>query len=121
MIIKREYVPFCVLQNTDKEAWEIFEKAFNESYHKDNREEIKEMLLPQCLYQRDIGWCFRKIRDVIEGFNKLDKNKPYDNGLSYKDVNETKIVSWGEDGLIIHLICKFDGIENIVKIVEYKD
>jgi uncharacterized protein YacL (UPF0231 family) len=47
-----------------------------------------------------MGWCFGKIGDVIEGFEKLDKEKPYDNGLSYKDVNETRIVSCGKEGLV---------------------
>ena len=121
MIIKREYVPFCVLFNRDKEAWSIFEKAFEESYPKADRDRIMAMLLPQCLYQKDMGWCFNKLGDVIEGFEKLDKEKPYDNGLSYKDVNETEIVSCGDEGLVLYLICRFDGINNIVKIVKFED
>ena len=121
MIIKREYVPFCVLFNSDKEAQKIFEKAFEESYPKEDRDRIMAMLLPQCLYQKDMGWCFNKLGDVIEGFERLDKEKPYDNGLSYKDVNETEIVSCGDEGLVLHLICRFDGINNIVKIVKFED
>lgn len=121
MIIERKYVPFCVLFNRDKDAWAIFEKAFNESYPAEDRERIWPMIMPQCLYQRDMGWCFGKIGDVIEGFEKLDEEKPYDNGLSYKDVNETRIVSCGEEGLVLHLIYRFDGVENIVKIVEFED
>lgn len=121
MIIERKYVPFCVLFNRDQEAWSIFEKAFNASYPQEDRDRVWKMLSSQCLYQRDMGWCFNKLLDVIEGFERLDREKPYDNGLSYKDVNETEIVSWGEDGLVLHLICRFDGIYNIVKIVEFKD
>ena len=121
MIIERKYVPFCMLFHRDKEAWAIFEKAFNESYPVEDRERVWPMLMSQCLYQRDMGWCFGKLIDVIEGFEKLDKENPYDNGLSYKDVNETRIVSGGEDGLVLHLICRFDGIYNIVQIVEFKD
>ena len=79
------------------------------------------MLMPQCLYQREMGWCIKNIGDVIEGFERLDKEKPYDNCLSYKNVNDTEIVSCGEEGLILHLIHRFDGIKNIVKIVEFKD
>ena len=121
MIIERKYVPFCVLFNRDKEAWAIFETAFNKSYPKEDRDRIAAMLLSQCLYQREVGWCFGFLGDVIDGFEKLDKEKPYDNGLSYKDVNETEIVSWGDEGLVLHLIYRFDGIKNIVKIVEFKD
>ena len=57
----------------------------------------------------------------VEGFEKLDKEKPYDNGLSYKDVNKTESVSCGDEGLVLHLICRFDGIKNIVKIVKFED
>ena len=77
--------------------------------------------MPQCLYERDMGWCFSKLGDVLDGFAQLDKEKPYDNGFSYRDVNETRIVSCGEDGLVLQLICRFDGIYNIVKIVQFED
>ena len=121
MIIERKYVPFSVLFNRDPEAWQIFEKAFEESYPKEDWDRVLETLLPQCPYQRDIGWCFKKIGDVIEGFEKLDKEKPYDNGFSYKDVNETKIVSRDNDGFVLHLLCRIDGINNIVQIVKFED
>lgn len=121
MIIERKYVPFCVLRNRDKEAWEIFEKALNESYPREGRDRSIEMLLPQCLYQKQMGWGFKKLGDVIEGFEKLDKEKPYDNGLSYKDVNEVEIVSRGDGELVLHLIHRFDGIYHIVKIVKFED
>lgn len=118
MIIKREYVPFCVLFDRDKEARMIFEKAFNASYPKIDRKRIMKELLPQCSYQKDMGWCFNKIGDVIDGFERLDKEKPYDNGLTYNDVNEIQIVSKEEQCLVLHLICRFDGIDNIVQVVE---
>ena len=121
MIIEREYVPFCALRNRDEKAWKIFEKAFEESYPEEDRDRILEMLLPQCLYQRDMGWCFSKLGDVIEGFERLDKEKPYDNGLLYRDVNKTEIVFRDEEGLVIHLIYNFEGIDNIVQIVKFED
>ena len=31
------------------------------------------MLMPQCLYPKDMGWCFGKIGDVIDGFERLDR------------------------------------------------
>ena len=121
MIIKREYVPFCVLFNRDKEAWSIFKKAFEESYPENDRDQVMASLLPQCLYQKDMGWCFNKLGDVIEGFERLDKEKPYDNGFSYKNVNQTEIVDWDDRGFVLHLIHRFDGIDHIVKIVRFED
>ena len=120
MIIERQYVPFSVLFNTDKEAWNIFEKAFNESYPEHDRDRIMEMLLPQCLYQREMGWCFNKLVDVIEGFKKLDQERPYDNGFTYADSNISEIVEKYEDGVVIHLIHSFDGVRQIVKVIDFK-
>ena len=125
MIIERKYVPFCMLAHRDKEAWEIFEKAFNESYPVEDRDRIWDMLRPQCLAQKDMGWCFYKLGDVIEGFEKLDLEKPYDNGFTYKDVNETRIVSRSyeesEEGLTIALICRCEDVYNVVKFVRFED
>ena len=72
-------------------------------------------------YKRFLLLGLKRLVDVIEGFERLDKEKSYDNGLSYKDVNETEIVSCGDEGLVLHLICRFDGINNIVKIVNFED
>ena len=125
MIIERKYVPFCVLFNRDKEALEIFEKAFNASYREEDRGRIWEMLRAQCLYQKDMGWCFCKLGDVIDGFERLDREKPYDNGLSYKDVNEVKIVTRCDDemetDLTVALICRCEDVYNIVKLVSFED
>lgn len=121
MIIERKYVPFCVLFNRDKDAWTIFEKAFNETYPPNERNRIMEMLLPLCLYQKEMGWCFNKLGDVIEGFEMLDAERPYDNGFTYTDVNETDIVSCDNGVLTLHLVCRLDDIRNIVKIVKFED
>ena len=113
--------------NRDKEAWDIFEKAFNESYLEHDRERIFKMLSTQCLAQKDMGWCFSKIGDVIEGFERLDRERPYDNGFSYKDVNETRIISrcYDEDevknALTLALICRQENIYNVVTFVTFKD
>ena len=121
MIIERQYVPFGVLFNRDKEAWAIFENALKESYPSEELNRVMEMLMPQCLYQKDMGWCFNKLGDVIEGFERLDKEKPYDNGFFYKNVNQTEIVDWDDRGFVLHLIHRFDGIDHIVKIVRFED
>ena len=119
MVIERKYVPFSVLHNRDKESWKIFKKAFDASYPKEDHDRMLNILLHQCLYQKDMGWCFERLEEVINGFERLDKEKPYDNGFSYADVNETIIASRNEECLTLHLIHRFDGIDNIVQIVKF--
>ena len=93
MIIKREYVPFWKLKVDDKEAGEIFDKAFNESFaNYDGKEELYQRFMNLSLYQREMDWAFYKIGDLIDGFEKLDIEKPYDNGFDFSDVNKIEIV-----------------------------
>lgn len=121
MIIKREYVPFWKLKLDDKEAGDIFDKAFNESFADyDEKEELYQRFMNLSLYQREMSWAFHKIGDLVEGFEKLDKKKPYDNGFDLSDVNKVEIVMKNEESLTLHLMNKFEDTELIVKIVEVK-
>ena len=119
MIIERQYVSFNTLIQTDAKAKEIFIDAFNKSYHLEDRERAFNMLANQCLYQREMGWCFSNIGDIIDGFSKLDEEYPYDNGFLYCDVNDVEIAFKSDDELVIHLLYKFDGVKHIVKIQKY--
>ena len=119
MIIERKYVSFISLINTDEKAKEIFFNAFNKSYPPEDRERIFSILAYLCLYERDMGWCFKYLGDVIDGFSKLDIESPYDNGFSYSDVNDVEIAFKSDDELIIHLLHNFDGVKHIVKVEKY--
>lgn len=124
MIIERQFVPFGALKETDKEAWEIFVKAFNESYEKfdkERKERLFQALLPLSLYQRETSWCMNKLIDIIEGFEKLDREKPYDNGFDYESINKAYIVYKDEKSVILHLVNWFQGAETLVKVVEISD
>lgn len=50
------------------------------------------MAFGSVLYQREMEWCLDTIGDIIDGFEKLDEESPYDNGYSYEDVNDVDIV-----------------------------
>ena len=121
MIIKREYVTFRCLVSSGDEAGKIFIEKLHESYDKEVWERVWETLADQCLYQREMGWAFYKLGDVIEAFESLDNESPFDNGFSYEDVNDTEIVWRDEESVVIHLVCKRDGYANIVKVVTVED
>lgn len=119
MIIKREYVPFWKLKLDDIEAGEIFDKAFNESFaNYEGKEELYQRFMNLSLYQREMDWAFYKICDLVDGFEKLDIAKPYDNGFDFSDVNKIEIAWKNEESIRLHLINKFEDTELIVKVVE---
>ena len=120
MIIKRYYVPIWKLQKTDSMAGRIFDKAFNESFIGLSNDEYKDnayqYLTKQCLYEMNFDYTFNKISDVIHGFEYLDRNSPYDNGFTYKDVNKVEIVEADENIITLHLINVCEEVEQIVKV-----
>ena len=67
MIIKRCYVPFCKLKETDQEAIEFFDKVFNETYlwlsGKEKDMEYQK-LISQSLCQLDLENEFSKFIEV---------------------------------------------------------
>lgn len=118
MIIERKFVKFGILCERDPKAKEIFMKAFNESYREEVKEEMWANLYYQCLYERDMAWCFGKIADVIDGFELLDKSEPYDNGLTFDDITSVEIAEKEEDFLILNLLNIFYGEKQIVKRIK---
>lgn len=124
MIINRKYVPLWKLKETDKEAMEVFDKAFNNSYLDYSEEEKKNLyqeFMQNCLYQFGIGTAFSKIIEVKNFFALLDKQKPYDNGFTFEDVTETEIVGKNKDYIILHLLNKVEDIRQIVNVVEIEN
>ena len=121
MIIERKYVTFAKLCESDPLSKDIIERVFNESYSDYKRDEIWESLKYLCLYQRDMSWAMCKIGELLDGFDKLDKSNPYDNGYTFDDVNDAEIVYKDENSVVIHLLNKYYDNLNIVKVVEIKN
>lgn len=119
MIIKREYVPFKFLLSRDPKAEKLFMTVFEKSYQgMDNEQRARcfDSLIQLSLSQRELGWCMTEIGDLISGFEKLDIEKPYDNGLTYNDVDRIDIIDKDESGVTVQLVSQFDGNEQIISI-----
>lgn len=121
MIIKREYVSFRRLVASGDEAGKTFMEKFHQSYDEHDWDRIWNILADQCLYQREMSWAFVKLGDIIEAFEMLDETCPFDNGLSYDDINDVDIVMREDDYITLHLVSKFDGYSTIVKVVTIKE
>ena len=118
MIISREYVTFRRLVDGGDPGGKLFMELFKKSYPPKRWDEIYEMLADQCLYQREMGWAFADLGDVIEGFEKLDKEQPYDNGFTFDDVWEGEVLYRDEAAVTMLLINKSWGAKSVVKVVE---
>lgn len=117
MIIERKYVTFRNLINSGDPAGKFFIEKFKESYPQEDWERIWDMLVDQCLYQREMGWCFYKLGDVIEKFEQLDKEAPFDNGCTYEDVNDIGIYYRDENMIVMHLFSRIENAKTIVQVV----
>ena len=118
MIISREYVTFRRLIESGDKGGKLFEKLLKKAYPEDMWDEARKMLLDQCLYQREMGWAFRGIGKLIEGFQKLDEESPYDNGYAMEDIWDAEVL-YNEDGVVTLLL--FNGRNadrEIVKVAQ---
>ena len=106
MIVKREFVRLGKLFETDKEAEAVFMKAAKESYDDERRDRILSNLLRFSLSEREMGWCLTGICDVIDCFERLDKEKPYDSELSPHQTAEAKVIKNGRSSVVLKLLTR---------------
>lgn len=118
MIIERKYVPFIYLLSRDAKSKKVFMNAFNNSYLPEFREEAWKMLAYQSLSEMQLGWCFKNIKILIDDFAKLDKEDPFDNGLSLVDVNCVEITDKSYNEITLELRSKTSEHNQIVKIIK---
>lgn len=121
MVISRKYVTFRKLLDSGDEAGIFFMEKLHESYPKDMWNGVWNTLADQCLYQKEMGWAFTKIGDVIKKFTELDRTLPYDDGKfdSWEIIDETTAIKccdksffeYNESG-IPKEICWFFDIED---------
>lgn len=120
MIISREYIPFRELISKHDKAGELFTALCKESYPEDMWARVYLELSDYALYQREMSWAFRKIRQLIEGFQKLDEEDPYDTGYDMEDARTADILWSGEGTMTLLLRTGADNGNNIVGIKEVK-
>ena len=120
MIISREYVTFRKLLDSNDPAGEFFMECLRESYPENLWDEAYAFLADLCLYQREMEWGFHGIGKLIKGFKKFDKELPYDNGYSMKDVWYTELLSNDDGKLVVLLFNKRGKDRAVVKVAKIK-
>ena len=119
MIIERKYVSFYVLSYTDEKAKMIFEGTIKK--YISNPEEAQRLIdyhysERTMVYGAEMGYCIPHFDEIVHGFEKLDKESPYDNGFNVTDANGVNFGECGENYIVLHLVKRFDGEEFIIKI-----
>ena len=81
-------------------------KAAKESYDDERRDRILSNLLRFSLSEREMGWCLTGIVDVIDCFERLDKEKPYDSELSPHQTAQAKVIKNGRNSVVLKLLTR---------------
>lgn len=102
MKIAREYVTFRKLVESNDPGGKFFMECLHESYPENLWNEAYNMLADLCLYQREMEWGFHGIGRLINGFKKIDKESPYDNGYSSEHIWNAEVLD--NDGKTLTLL-----------------
>lgn len=118
MIVKREYVRLKKLFETDKECEAVFLEAAGKSYDEDRRKEIVAILTQFSLYEREMGWCMSDMASVVECFERLDREKPYDSGLLPSQTCKVEVLRQDRRSVLIKLMDKDGEIIGVKRIYD---
>jgi len=120
MIIERRYECLGILLERDTKSKEVFYRVLGGYHLPLGLEELVAADYGLILHNADMGCGIPgdAYQMILTEFAKLDKTNPYDNGCTYRDVNEINHIS-SKSGKEISLIMKhrFDGIERIIQIL----
>lgn len=87
MIIKRKYELIGTLISRDPDSKKILMDALLTKYPQEEAERILLCDSEAYIYNADMSLCIPDFGTVKEKLSELDEKKPYDNGLTYRDVN----------------------------------
>lgn len=112
MIIKRKYVRLKKLYMTDPAskaeidmiytAPQGMEEAYKERWRYNTRTTMFNVPFGVWASIPNAG-------DLWEAFERLDKEQPYDNGMTMQDVEQAKLLGYKKDGTAIVMLCDKNG------------
>ena len=118
MIVSREYIPFRTLIEKYDQGGELFIKLSKKAYPAYMWEQCFLQLSDFSLYQREMAWAFRGIQDLIEGFQKLDQEDPYETGYDLQDARTADILWENKNTLMLLLRTGEERGREIVGVIE---
>lgn len=122
MIVKREFVPFKEIIDFDPAGAKVFLDTF---YPHESTERRANLFMHFTgsnlrLCDRDMGWAYENIRKLIDEFERLDRECPYDTSYSLDDVYSAELLERRSDEqyLTFSLYTKehyFIGVKRLLK------
>lgn len=119
MIIERKYEIIGELINNDERAASIIKRELLSRFDEAETNRILECDFEIFMYRADIGSGIPNLKLVIDELNKLDKEVPYDNGLTYKDVTDVEILpsKQGKAAVLVMISAHADTPKRIVNVI----
>ena len=123
MIIKRKYELIGELIKHDPESKKIIMDALLTHFDRKGAEKVLTADSESYLYIKDMSLCIPDFENVLRRLDELDSTKPYDNGLTYKDVSSTVAFpdKSGEAIEIWLISSKIERPNRIVQIIAFKN
>ena len=118
MIVKREYIPFCTLIYEHDKGGEVFLKHFKKAYPKDFQARAFCMLCNQSLWQREMEWGFMGIGKLIEDFQRLDEEEPYETRYDLEDACIAEVIERSQECITLLLYTSEEQGKEVVGAVE---
>ena len=88
MIIKRKYETIGILSERDPRIKDMFINDLKTRFDKNEAFRILEKNHDTLFYSIDMGSLIQDKETLLNKLDKLDKEEPYDNGLTYRDVQK---------------------------------
>ena len=103
MIVSREYIPFKKLIDNYDKAGTLFVELCKKSYPADMWAKALLDLSEYALFQREMEWGFHGIGKLIEGFQKIDAEEPFETGYDISDACHADIIRCDADKVTLLL------------------
>ena len=88
MIIKRKYETMGILSERDPRIKELFLNDLKTRFNEKEALRILEKNHDVLFYSTDMGSLIQDKEALLKELDKLDNEEPYDNGLTYRDVQK---------------------------------
>ena len=118
MIVSREYIPFRELIEKSDKGGTLFIKLCKKAYPAGEWARAFLVLSEYALYQREMSWAFHGLGDLIDGFQKLDLEDPYDTGYELNDARTADILWQDENSMTLLLRTGEERGKDIVGVIE---